>query len=219
MLVGLNGHSVYSWLKLMKVINIRPFIIQVLRSASVRWPSRNEALKRARKSRGVYECAECAGLFKKKQISLDHVSPVIETAIGWVNFDTFIHRLFCEPEGFQVLCDSCHSIKTEMENELRKFHKRFVPVIGHEEMYFVNKKGVLKKGAKKTKKKVEPRQAEDGRWYHVIENETFYTDELIMKHFTDDWVEGCRVVHKNFNTSDDLFSNLEVVIDQVVMEE
>lgn len=199
-----------------KRINEKPLIIQALRSLSIRWWARNEALKNSRVSRGNYQCAECGEEYKKKHVHLDHIEAVVDPAIGWVSYDEYIRRLFCKPEGFQVLCTSCHSVKSEQEDELRKFHKRFVPLIGHEEMYVINKKGVLKKGAKKTKRKVEPQQAESGRYYYVIDNETLYVDELIMRHFTDDWFEGCTIKHKNFNTSDNLFSNLEVVVNNQV---
>ena len=194
-----------------KKIHHKPLIIKALRSLSIRWPARNEALKIARESRGNYKCAMCGEIYKKKHMHVDHKDPVVDPAIGWVDYNTYIERLFCDVDGFQVLCKSCHSIKSEQEDSLRLFHKRFVPVIGHEDMYVINKKGVLKKGAKKTKKKVEVQQNSEGRFYYTIDNETLYVDELIMQHFSDDWYEGCTIKHKDFNPANNLFSNLEIV--------
>jgi len=196
----------------MKEINIRPFIIQKLRSASLSWPARNEAMKRARISRGLYECAICTEQFKRKQMHVDHISPVVCPSIGWVDFNTYIDRLFCEPEGFQCICTSCHSIKTEQEAVLRKFHKRYEKIRGYEKEYEINKKGVVRSTKTKKPKKVEIRQNEIGRHYVVFNDNTeHYLDDLIMDSFTEDWSEGCIVLHKDFNPTNILFSNLEVV--------
>jgi len=194
-----------------KTINVKPLVISSLRSTSIRWGPRNEALKLARKERGIYCCEECKEEFKRKEIVIDHTDPVIDPSIGWVNWDTFINRLFCPVENFQALCRSCHSIKSDIEADLRKFHKRYVKIIGYEKEYEVNKKGVVRSTKTKTHKKVEIRQNKDGRHYCVFtDNTEHYIDDLIMNHFTDDWYEDCIVIHKDFNPTNLLFSNLEI---------
>ncbi len=86
---------------------------------SLRWAPRNEAKKLARKERGLYECAMCHELFRDHQVHLDHVLPVIDIRDGFVDWNTFIERLFPFEEGWQVLCTICHDAKTRCEDTMR----------------------------------------------------------------------------------------------------
>lgn len=95
-----------------------------LRRISYQWPPRKEAIRRARVERGSYKCATCEGLFGPKEIQLDHINPVVDEEAGFIDFNTYIDRLFCSTEGFQVLCRTCHDTKTFMEGEIRKQVKR-----------------------------------------------------------------------------------------------
>jgi 5-methylcytosine-specific restriction endonuclease McrA len=90
---------------------------------SLRWPPRSEALKRSRKDRGLYQCAMCHELFKSHKVHLDHIHPVIALDQKEFNWTNFIERLFCDVEGFQVLCTSCHDAKTAIEDQMRMFFK------------------------------------------------------------------------------------------------
>lgn len=105
-----------------KFLNPRAFAIATLRRASYRWPPRNEALARARVSRGVYKCEECRNLFKKKEIQLDHIDPVVPVT-GFTNLDDFTYRLLCDASGYATICLTCHATKTKMENTARKILK------------------------------------------------------------------------------------------------
>lgn len=102
-----------------KSINIRHWLTQKLRRISFAWPPRKEAIKKARISRGKYKCASCEGVFGPKQIQLDHIIPVIDPHVGWVDYNTFIERLLCEESNYQVLCKSCHDWKTTREDLIR----------------------------------------------------------------------------------------------------
>jgi len=101
---------------------LKAFIIASLRRASYRWPPRNQAMTDARLSRGIYKCASCQGTFSKKDIQLDHKDPIIPVT-GWDGWEGFINRLFCKAEGYQVVCSSCHSVKTLVENTERKMNR------------------------------------------------------------------------------------------------
>ena len=90
-----------------------------LRQMSLRWPPRSEALKRARKERGKYQCGMCLELFGSHSVHLDHINPVVDLQTGFVDWNTFIDRLFPDVEGWQVLCETCHGAKTSMEDDLR----------------------------------------------------------------------------------------------------
>lgn len=107
--------------------DLKQFVISTLRRASYRWPHRNEALKRARVDRGVYKCANCGGHFKKDQIAIDHIEPVVSVNSGWTNFDDFIRRLYVKTEEFQILCShdgGCHDSKTRLEDAMRAHYNK-----------------------------------------------------------------------------------------------
>lgn len=100
--------------------NLKKFLVPVLRRATYRWSARSEALKESRKDRNSYECAMCKERFKNNQVVLDHILPVVDPKHGFTTWDDYINRMFPEKEGFQVLCNTCHDIKTELEDEMRK---------------------------------------------------------------------------------------------------
>ena len=103
-----------------KPFDVKAFAIATLRRASYRLKSRSEALKAARIARNQYKCAMCGKIFKRKEVQLDHVIPVVPLT-GWDNFDGFIIRLFVEHGyQFQVICREEHKAKTKEENRIRR---------------------------------------------------------------------------------------------------
>lgn len=58
------------------------------------------------------------GKKRVNNIQVDHVIPVIGPE-GFVDWNTFIDRLFTTKDNFQVLCKACHDAKTKDEKELR----------------------------------------------------------------------------------------------------
>jgi len=82
-------------------------------------PMRTEAMRKARIGRGLYQCGHCNGTFKREGIQVDHIDPVIDPKVGFVNWDMYIQRLYCDFTLLQVLCRSCHKIKTDNENRRR----------------------------------------------------------------------------------------------------
>lgn len=114
----------------------KQFIIAGLRKATYRWKARYECKNNARRGKQrnknnrevwVYECAMCKALFEDKQVQLDHIVPVVPVE-GWDSWDGYLDRMFCGPEGYQVLCSvgatSCHKLKTQSENGIRKVNKK-----------------------------------------------------------------------------------------------
>jgi hypothetical protein len=97
-------------------------IRMTLRKLSLRWPPRAEAKKKRRRLytgpkkgnlKWEYQCDACRDWFPDSQIEMDHI-----TKCGSCNYDAiaeFIVRLFCDSDGYQVLCLTCHSIKTFAE--------------------------------------------------------------------------------------------------------
>lgn len=58
-----------------------------------------------------YQCAHCLNWFKDKEVAVDHVVEVGELRCSQ-DLPAFVERLFSE-DGFQILCDECHSIKSK----------------------------------------------------------------------------------------------------------
>ncbi len=71
----------------------------------------------------MYRCASCGNSFPMKQVKADHIIPVTGPE-GFVDWNTFINRLFVEVDGFQTLCEGCHDKKTKSENDERKALKQ-----------------------------------------------------------------------------------------------
>ena len=108
----------------------KSFVTSALRAASRRWPPKYKALKEAFVGRQVnaktgklamhYTCAECKKLFVATDVQVDHIKPVVDPKKGFVSWDSFIDRMFCEIENLQVMCKPCHKIKTDQEKLERK---------------------------------------------------------------------------------------------------
>ena len=100
------------------------FIRSALRSASIRWPPKGDAMRAARRAytgenkrrKWEYLCAECGGWFAGKDVAVDHIVPCGKLR-EFSDLPGFVERLLCEEDGFRVLCDSCHSVKTQREKQ------------------------------------------------------------------------------------------------------
>lgn len=99
--------------------DLKRFIIPQLRRATYRWAPRNQALVRARVERGLYQCATCKEQFKKEEVDIDHIDPVVSVKEGWTDWASYIIRMFPPVEGFQILCKQCHSSKCDLEDSIR----------------------------------------------------------------------------------------------------
>lgn len=100
--------------------NLRTKIMSALRNVSRFDPDGREALKQARKARGLYQCAHCKQLFSERQVQKDHVVPVVKLSGFNGDWNDVIKRLFPGPDGYQILCFTCHFTKTQNENKERR---------------------------------------------------------------------------------------------------
>lgn len=100
------------------MIPFKNWLIWILRRATYKWPPRSASLKAAWVERGIYRCAKCKKVFPRKDVAIDHIVPVIDPKNGWVSWDVYIERLFCEEKGFQILCRKCHDKKTKKERSI-----------------------------------------------------------------------------------------------------
>jgi len=65
----------------------------------------------------VFKCAHCSNDFKRTEVQVDHIVPVINPKKGFEDWNTYIARLFCGIANLQVLCKPCHIEKTNKENK------------------------------------------------------------------------------------------------------
>ena len=95
----------------------------------MRWAPISKALAKAKVARGFYHCAACGedvplttrqGRKRIKNVRVDHINPIVDPAVGFVDWDMLIERMFCEEDNLQVLCHSCHEIKTNEEKAIAK---------------------------------------------------------------------------------------------------
>lgn len=108
------------------------FVKGTLRSASMRWGPKNETKKQARVARGFYQCqgyntdphivpaSVRKGARRVNNVVVDHIKPIVDPSTGFQGWDAFITGLFCEIGNLQVLCNECHTNKTNKEKEERK---------------------------------------------------------------------------------------------------
>lgn len=114
-------------------------IIGVLRKLTWSWEPYRLKKESAKVDSATYQCEKCGkycytgkshtNFLQLQQkydnivmegIDIDHIEPVIDPNVGFIDWNTYMDRLFCEEDGLQALCKDCHKIKTKEENNIRK---------------------------------------------------------------------------------------------------
>ena len=98
------------------------FIRASLRNRSRFWKPILETKKNARRAykgenkrqKWEYQCNICKNWFMDKETSVDHIQPV-GTLRGAQDLPEFVENLFCESNNLQLICSSCHHLKTQKE--------------------------------------------------------------------------------------------------------
>lgn len=106
------------------------FITSTLRSGMRRWPPKWKILKLASVGKKVNSktgrvgehkvCASCKKEFPTAEVQVDHMEPVVDLDKGFSTWDEFIYRLYCDTSNLQVLCKTCHLVKTKEERSASK---------------------------------------------------------------------------------------------------
>jgi 5-methylcytosine-specific restriction endonuclease McrA len=118
-----------------RTFNKKTWIINALRRASFRYPPAIKAIKKARTEyyikakngndvkRVDFTCQVCnkAGL-KRKEVNLDHIIPVVGPE-GFIDWNNYIERMFCDESNYQIICISCHDEKSSREREEKEAFK------------------------------------------------------------------------------------------------
>lgn len=106
------------------------FVKSALRGA--RWPPRYKSIQQAKVGYGLYKCASCGIVgpptlppeegkkSRRNNATADHIEPVVDPHVGFVDWNTFIERLYVEVNGFQCLCYECNKAKMAEEIAIRK---------------------------------------------------------------------------------------------------
>lgn len=107
----------------------KAFITSTIRGGFRRYPPKYVALAKAcvgvklnektGRQAKHYTCAKCKKDFPGKEVQVDHKNPVVDPKVGFVSWDEFILRLFCDVLNLQVLCKPCHLVKTKKEKVKR----------------------------------------------------------------------------------------------------
>ena len=100
------------------------FIKGCLRRGSLMYRPISECRRLARRGPNQYECSICKGLFPSKEIDIDHIFPVIDIVTGFVDWNTYIDRLFCDIDNLAALCKTCHSAKSFSEVTMRAYSRK-----------------------------------------------------------------------------------------------
>jgi 5-methylcytosine-specific restriction endonuclease McrA len=67
-----------------------------------------------KKQKYEYQCNCCKKWYPAKDVNVDHVIPAGNLQSG-KDLEGFVERLFCEVDNLQILCTSCHDVKTKFE--------------------------------------------------------------------------------------------------------
>jgi len=118
---------------------IHNLIKKKLRLASLSNPSKNIKKNESKVAPATFECEHCGAycyegnseknlkqlkktypnkVFKKEKIEMNHVEPVIGYD-GFIDWNTYIDRLFCDVDGYNALCKECHIKETQKQNNKR----------------------------------------------------------------------------------------------------
>jgi hypothetical protein len=89
---------------------------------------------------------------KNSKVVIDHIDPVVDPVVGFVDMNTYFKRLWCDRSKLQKICGECHRKKTNAEWFIRRFKDEQELITRLESA----SKEEIKKGLKRfTKKKMD----------------------------------------------------------------
>lgn len=100
------------------------YFMKQIRRLAYAWPARKECIRNARVDRNQYKCAICTNIFGWQEMQADHIEPVIDPVVGYVDIYTYFNRCFAPAENWQALCLACHKAKSNAENAVRRKTKK-----------------------------------------------------------------------------------------------
>lgn len=64
-------------------------------------------------------CKQWKKSTKNSKVAVDHIEPVVDPNIGFIDIQTYYERMYVGKEKLQVACGECHQIKTNSERKIR----------------------------------------------------------------------------------------------------
>lgn len=68
------------------------------------------------RTKKMYPCAICKGIFKGSEVQVDHINPAGSLRCSG-DLEQFVENLFCEIDNLRVLCKDCHNEVTQEERK------------------------------------------------------------------------------------------------------
>ena len=106
------------------------FVKNQIRSGTRKWAPIHDCFNNAVVDRHNFRCDGCKEIKPKtiindkrkrvKNYAIDHIKPIIDPAVGFVDWNSFIENSFCELDNLQTLCLDCHYNKTKEESSIAK---------------------------------------------------------------------------------------------------
>jgi len=96
-----------------------PIVREVLMAGRREVPKYNKDGRLAKKPAVQYQCEVCDTWESSTKTTVDHIVPVISVDDGFVDWNQFVDRLFCDKQNLQRICDTCHDAKTYEERITR----------------------------------------------------------------------------------------------------
>ncbi len=101
-----------------------PVIQEIMATNKRKVPKFNKDGTRAKVDAVEHLCEMC-GQWKRSskglKVVVDHIDPVIDPQIGFIDLNTYFARLWCDKVNLQKICGECHRTKTNAEWVVRRF--------------------------------------------------------------------------------------------------
>jgi hypothetical protein len=92
-----------------------PLVVEKMQESRREIPRYNKDGSRAKKDWVQRQCEVCLSWVGSTKIVIDHKEPVISVNKGFVDWNTFVARLWCSIDNLQRICSTCHDLKTQTE--------------------------------------------------------------------------------------------------------
>lgn len=101
-----------------------PVVIEMMRENRRKAPRFNKDGSRHKIDATEHLCNVCKKWkrsVKNSKVVIDHIDPVVEPEVGFVDMNTYFKRLWCDRSKLQKICGDCHRTKTNAEWFVRRF--------------------------------------------------------------------------------------------------
>lgn len=71
-----------------------------------------------------FKCETCTVNVTPLEFVVDHTEPVVNVETGFVDYNTYVKRLFCPINNLSGMCKTCHNAKSLLENRSRREHSK-----------------------------------------------------------------------------------------------